>query len=426
MDTSSGSAADNGSGAGAPKRRLFPALRNRFFAAYAASCTFAFVALWIQRTTIGWLTWQLTGSGLWLGLVSFAYLLPLILLGPVGGAVADRRNPLQVIFAGQTVLALAALSLLILSATDKVTVELLLAITAVQGIAETFSQTSQLAIVPSLVDRKDMTAGFATMAVAFNTARFAGPAVAGALIAGPGIEAAFAASAIGFSLFLATLVVLRSRARTAPSKRQGTFFAALREGARYTATHPGIGPMMILIVFVGAAGRPVAELLPGFAGAVFESGPIGLAVLTSSIGAGAILAGLRWSGIGSRVDGLTRVILRSTLLLAAVLVAFVGAPNLYVAAALLVGAGYFSASVGISAQTLISIAVDETMRGRVLSLFGVCFRGSPAIGAVVMGAASEAYGLRIPVFAGAVLLFVCWLWFKRRSTRLAFELEKGG
>jgi MFS family permease len=94
-----------------PARRFFPALRNRRFAAYVTGSTACFVALWVQRTTVGWLAWQLTGSGTWLGFISFAYLIPLVIMGPVGGAVSDRFDNLGIIAACQAVLGLAALIL---------------------------------------------------------------------------------------------------------------------------------------------------------------------------------------------------------------------------------------------------------------------------------------------------------------------------
>jgi MFS family permease len=402
--------------------RFFPALRHRLFAGHVAGSTACFTALWVQRTAIGWLAWELTGSGAWLGMISFAYLIPLVIVEPIGGAVADRFDNLAMIAACQVVLATAALGLMALAGLGMLTIGMLLAVAAVQGVTEAFSQTAQLAAVPALVPRRDLTAAVATSSISFNLARFIGPALAGGLIAGLGAAAAFAAAALGFASFLAALVVIHPGVARVTRPRPGRFLGALADGIRYTATHAGIGPLMLMVVAIGASGRPVVELFPGFAQKVFQSGAMGLAALTSSIGIGAVLAGLRWSGAPASAS-LPRAMQLSTAGIAGAIWLFLVAPDLWLALPCLLVLGYCIASTGICVQTMINLAVGDAMRGRVLSLFGVCFRGSPALGALIMGALSDRFGLRWSVLGGSLALVLCWLWFRTRVAQLADLLE---
>lgn len=399
-------------------RAFFPALRNRRFAAYVTGSAACFVALWLQRTTVGWLAWELTGSGTWLGLISFAYLIPLVVVGPLGGAVADRFDNLRIIAACQAVLGLAALFLTALSGLSGLTIWTLLVAATVQGMTEAFSQTAQLAVVPALVERKELSAAVATSSVSFNLARFIGPALAGGLIAGVGPTAAFAAAALGFALFLAALLTIHSRIPKMTREVDAGFLQSLADGIRHTAGHAVIGPLMLLVIAIGATGRPVVELFPGFAQEVFHTDAMGLAALTSSIGIGAVLAGLKWSGLARDRD-LPRAVSRATLGMVASIWIFLLAPSLPLAAPCLVCLGYCIASTGICVQTMINLAVSDAMRGRVLSLFGVCFRGSPALGALAMGTLSDSFGLRLPVLAGSLMLVLTALWFRRGEARLS-------
>ncbi|WP_417720792.1 MFS transporter [Salipiger sp.] len=404
-------------------RKVFPALANRVFAAYAAGSFAAFTAIWVQRTVMGWLTWELTGSGSWLGVIAFAYLIPLVVVGPFGGALADRIDNMRVITGCLGVMAVAAVLLTALSAFGALTIWLLVAISAVQGVTEAFSQPAQLSLVPSLVPRRDLASAVATTSVSFNTARFIGPAVGGGLIAATGPATAFAVAACGFVLFLAVLLILHGRVETATRERSGHFLGALAEGVRYTVGHPGVGPLMLLVIAVGGLGRPVVELFPGFAEQVFRSDARGLAVLTSSVGIGAVLAGLRWSGANTGVD-LARAMLRTSVGAVIALWAFLMAPSLAVAAPILVCLGFCTASTGITVQTMINLAVEDGFRGRVLSLFGVCFRGSPAIGALAMGGLADHFGLKLPVLGGGALLLHCWLALRHRVAGLSGALRR--
>jgi predicted MFS family arabinose efflux permease len=391
-------------------------LRNPNFGVYTAGHSVSLVGSWMQRIATGWLAWELTGSGAWLGLVAFADLFPTAIIGPIAGAAADRWDRLRVTKVSQVLSCLQALALFALTATGHITIELLVALTGFQGIVTAFNQPAQLALIPALLPRSDLPSAVAVNSIIFNLARFIGPALAGILIATAGVAAAFAANAATFVVFLAALARIRLAPVAARTSKRPAFTTELVEGFRYIFAHPGLRAIFLLMLAASVGARPVVELLPGFAARVFSSGIGGLAAMTSSVGIGAVVAGVWLGGRGSGI-GLTRLVLTHSLLLAISIIVFTATDELWVAIPALIAAGFSMSTSGIGTQTLIQLAVDESFRGRALSFHGLVFRGGPALGALAMGAASEALGLRAPLAAGALLGLVAaaLLWRRRHA-----------
>jgi predicted MFS family arabinose efflux permease len=177
----------------------------------------------------------------------------------------------------------------------------------------------------------------------------------------------------------------------------------------------------MLVTAVGA--RPVVELLPGFAADVFGSGAGGLAALTSAVGLGAIVGGV-WIGSRRSSAGLTRIVLGGALGLGCSIALFTATNWLPLGVVIMVAGGFCMVCTGVAAQTLVQLAVASDMRGRVLSLYGLIFRGGPALGALTMGIASERLGLRWPVAIGCLAVILCWQWIRRRADVIAASLER--
>ena len=405
---------------------ILPALRNPNFAIYAASTSFCYVALWIQRTAMGWLIWEMTESSFWLGLLSFAYLIPVVLIGPIGGVLADRVSNLRILIVSQTVMATISLVVAAWVITGQITPLALIFLTCVQGTVEAFSQTAQLSLVPAVARGPHLPSAIAVTSMSFNSSRFVGPAIAGLLIVGLGVPAAFTASALGFLTFLAGLIVLSRKIGPMPSTAEGSFLNALREGLRYAAGHPTIGPLMVLMVLVGVLGRQAMEMLPGFAEGIYQSGAFGLSVLTSSAGAGAIVSGLFLNMDGwSRRQALGNIaVLVYILGMATIVLTFL--PSLWMAALAVATMGYLTARAGIMMQTLINLVSRDNMRGRVLSYYGVIFRGGPAIGALIAGVLAEWTGLANAILIGAAALIASTaLWHWRLGAKIPAGAAEG-
>src|SRR5258708_4030902 len=198
-------------------------LRNTNFGLYSAGSGVSLIGMWMQRIAIGWLTWQLTESGFWLGVIAFADFFPVILVGPIAGAVADRWDRLKVVKISQTISLLQAMALFALTVSGHINIGLLVTLTAFQGFIVAFNQPARLALVPSLVPEADLASAVAINSVVFNLARFVGPMFAGLAIVWSGVAAAFAANALSYVVFFVALARLRVAPTVAVSAEQKSF-----------------------------------------------------------------------------------------------------------------------------------------------------------------------------------------------------------
>lgn len=399
------------------------AFGNRNFAVYTSGSTVALIGLWVQRLGVGWLTWELTGSGFWLGAVAFADLFPAVVVGPFAGVLADRLDRLRLGVACQILSLMQTLALFVLTATGTIGLASLMGLTVFLGIVRAIYQPVRLSLVPALVSPEDVPAAVAISSVIFNLARFIGPALAGVIITGAGVAPTFGFYAVTVTVLLFAFSRLDIERRPAVAGRGDGMLAQVMEGVRYTVRHDAIGPLLLLMLAVSVLARPVAELFPGFADAVFDEGAAGLAWLTSAVGLGAVVGGV-WLARRGAASGLVIVAIVGSGWCAVSLLLFTATTAFWLAVPAMGVFGVAAVAIAIATQTLILGAVEDSIRGRVLSLYGVIFRGGPAVGSLLMGALSGPFGLRLPLAAGAVLcgLAAVWLWPRRR--RLIVRLER--
>ncbi len=412
---------------------ILQALRTPNYAIYAAGNSISLIGFWMQRIAVGWLVWELTESGGWLGLLAFADLFPSVFIGPIGGAVADRVDRLKIIVVAQTFAMLLALVMFLLLLGGLMNEYVLVLLIFTGGLAMGFNQPSRLALVPSLVPRELIGNAVAINAIIFNLARFIGPAVAGFMIVSWGVETALLANAITYVPLLFALSILRRRINDDPKDRPGgarapsSISADIKEGFSYVMRHPGIGPLLFLLTMVSIGVRPFVELMPGFAADVFDRGADALAMMTATLGLGSIVAGLWMAGRGD-IHGMTKKCLIATAFVCLSIFGFVATNNFYFALATIALAGVAMTFSGVGAQVLLQTAVADDVRARVLSLYGIIFRGGPAAGALIIGLASEFYGLRWPLAVGVVLSLFAWIaiWLRRKAMRQSLELDPAG
>lgn len=399
------------------------ALSHPVYRRYWTSNTIATIGRWMHRMAVGWLTWQLTESTSWLGIVAFADTFPMVVFSIIAGAVADRVGYLRVIRVSQLATGCIAAIFAALTLTGLITIEMVLALTILLGSTEALSTPARMSLVHSLVPRRDLSAAIALGSATFNAARLVGPAIAGALIVWFEIGGVIAIAALTFLQFYLVLLFVRADEPERDGTLPRNLIGDIKQGVGYVLGHPGIRFLMILLAVTGLLIRPCIELLPGFAAQVFGRGPDGLAILMSSIGLGATLSGL-WLAQRGRTSGLTRLVTVSLLVQGIALTCFTVSGLIWLAAACLAVVGFFMLLGGIGSQTLIQNAVDSRMRARVMSLFIVISWGLPAFGAVVMGWLASYFGLEGTIAAGAVLAVGVWLWARRLESGFAPELER--
>ncbi len=378
-------------------------MREANYRTFTIGNVFSLVGTWVQRVALGWLVWKLTGSGAWLGAVAFADLFPMVLVTPLAGAMADRADRLRVTRISQAMLMVHAGLLTILSALGLLTPGLVLVLALAGGIITAFNQPFRMALLPSLVERPNLVSAVAINSVVFNTARFIGPAIAGIVIAKGSLTLAFAINFGTFAIFSWTLARIRLvNSEVSPSTSVGLIISIV-EGWRYAAGHVGLGAMFLTLTVVSLCIRPILELMPSYA-ALFGSDAGRFAFMTSVIGLGALVGAVWLSRRTDPVSVATMALSNGLLMGAALFVAAVVRQEwLGVVALFIVGFGMVVS--GIASQTVIQLAVPDRLRGRMLALHSMIFRGAPALGALVIGALSDVTGLRGPLAAGAVATF---------------------
>ena len=391
------------------------------FARYTAGNSISLIGTWVQRTAVGWFAWDLTHSPGWVGGIAFFDLFATVLIGPIGGVVADRYDRRHLMLMAQTALSITALVTGLLITMGVLGIGGLAALAALQGGIVGINQPARLAFVSSLVPRAQLPTAIAVNSVMFNSARFIGPVVASLIISGFGMAAAFyanAASYISFIIVLATLQV----AETTLERRTSRWTTDFTEGLMHVARHRALGPLLLSFIVSSLLVRPLTELLPPLAAEVFNGDVHTLAWLSGALGLGAVVGGLWIAGTAAEV--LLRTCLLAMLLGAVAVAATVMSPNLPSALLALTVGGFFLVSAGVSAQTLVQLHAPSSLRGRVLSLFGLVFRGGPALGALLLGLSADGIGMRLTFMTSCGLFLVFWLWLYRQRQRLARALQR--
>ena len=403
-------------------QNITAALKQPNFAWYISGGAIALFGIWAQRLTIGWLTWELTQSGFWLGMMAFADLFPTVLLTPIAGVVADRVDRRIMSIVTQSLGMLQAFTLAGLTFLGLIDEWLLLLLTFFIGVVWAFNTAARLTMVPNLIEAEHVSSAIALDSVVFNIARFIGPAIAGYLYDAVGPEMSFLLNGLTFSIFVFTLY----KCRMVRDERRGTsksgVFAQAVEGIRYAARHPGIGPILIVVTALALGVKPILELLPGVTGAVYKLSATELGWMMSVAAVGAILGSFWLAQRGTPV-GLTRVVIGTLLVGALSIFAFTATDRFAMG---LVGVFFIGAAVvlgGTGTQTLMQKAVDGAMRGRVMSLYGLIYRGVPALGALAMGSAAEFIGFQASLAGGGIVCIGALIWVYGRRHVVIQALE---
>lgn len=381
------------------------------------------IGLWAQRIALGWLTWELTESTAWLGAIAIAESAPLLVFSVIAGTVIDRVDYFKLLRFTQSMSLVYAVTMAALTLLGLMTIWLLLIIVLLRGSVVAFNRPSRMTVIFSLVPRDMVGSAVALNSLIFNLSRFVGPAVGGALIAAAGVGWTFTVAAGLFLVFTFTLHLISTRVASPLAREKRSMLTETVEGLRYMLQHPGIRVQMAILFVTGLLSKPLTDLLPGFAGDVFNRGPEGLAILTSAYGIGAMVGAMWMAGRDKGVVGLTSISIGGILTVSIGIMMFAATPEFWIAAPFLAIVGFAFIVQNVANQTLIQMSAEPAMRGRVIGNFALVQHFVPAIGALIMGIIAEHVGLRAPILAGAALCVILWFWVWRQRGPLTAALE---
>lgn len=398
--------------------------RNGQYALYMSGLAPYYITHWMQRISVGWLTWQLTQSHAWVGAIAAAELLPMIVLGPLAGALADRHDPMRQARVAQLLLAVEALVLAAAVLAGIVNIWLLLVMALISGIIQPISTACRQMIVPATVQRADFASAISLDSTLFHGSRFVGPALAAFLIPVTDVGGPLLAHVGGTLLFYLALCRLDMAPSDHSKARTASLLTDIAEGFRYTSGHAGLMPLFMMLTVCSLLARPLQELLPGFAGGIFNAGAQGLAWLTSSMGIGSMAASA-FLAMRGHARGLTFIAILSCFGLGLSTFGMVATNRLATGLSFAALFGFTLTLMGVGVQAMTQLAVDDSMRGRVMILYVMLYRGLPAIGALLIGALAEVIGLRSAFALAALGCATAWLVLARRHDAIDKAMQPG-
>lgn len=396
-------------------RETFASLANPNYRRYVQGQAISLIGTWMQSVAQSWLVLELTGSGTDLGVVVALQTLPVLLLGPYGGVVADRVDKRKLMILLQSIMGVLALTLGLLTITHQVTLWQVYILAFLLGMNNCFENPARQSFVLEMVGPKDLRNAVSLNSVLANVARAVGPAIAGLVIALGGLGICFLLNAFSFVAVVASLATL-DVGTLAPSEPAIRAKGQLREGLSYVRGNPRLATPLLMMGLVGCLAYEFQVTLPVVAKETFGGGSEVYGFMTAAIGVGAVIGGLY---VAARGRTGIRSMVNSCAVFAVVMAAAALAPTMWLelVALGLVGA----ASVGFLSKgnSTLQLEASPQMRGRVMALWAVAFLGSTPIGGPLAGLMSEQFGGRAGLGLGAVACVAAAVLGKMTLRRMA-------
>ncbi|HYP27056.1 MAG TPA: MFS transporter [Blastocatellia bacterium] len=395
------------------------AFRHRNYRIYFAGLFVSFIGTWMQSVAQSWLVYRLTDSAWLLGLVGFASQVPVFLLAPFGGVLADRRSRHRIIIITQALAMVQALLLAGLTLSGRVNVSAVIALASMLGIINAFDMPARQSFVIELVGRKDLINAIGLNSSMINSARIIGPAVAGVIVAWVGEGLCFLINGLSYLAVLGGLFMIRT-GRGEVEKPKESALRDFKEGFDFVRRTGPVRALLLLVAFVSIFGLPYIVLMPVFAARILGAGAKGMGILLGAAGLGA-LAGALTLATRREVRGLGRLVATSSAIFGVMLILFSLSRSLTLSAALLVPIGFTMMLQTSASNTLLQNMVPDRMRGRVMSFFSMSLMGMAPFGSLLAGAAATRFDAPKTVAAGGVLCLLAALVFRLRLPSLRRE-----
>ncbi len=378
-------------------RRTFSSLSVPNYRRYFTGQTISVIGTWMQTTAQAWLVLTLTNSAADLGVVIALQALPMLIMGPYGGVIADRVDKRRLMIVLQSLMGVQALVLGLLTLLHMVTLTDVCILAVALGLNNCFENPSRQAFVLEMVSADNLRNAVSLNSTLVNAARAVGPACAGLLIATVGVDWCFLLNAASFIAVVGSLATM-DRTQLSPALPATRARGQVREGLRYVARTPKLAVPLLMMALVGMLAYEFQVTLPVAARQVFHGGAETFGMMSASMGIGAVAGGLVAAARGK--TGLRSLVVSSLVFGIAILFAAL-APALALEFVALGVVGFASVSFLAMANSTLQLETEPQMRGRVMALWSVAFLGSTPIGGPVIGWITARAGARAGLVVGA-------------------------
>ena len=370
----------------------------------------------MQKVAQSWLVLSISGSPFLLGLDAFLGEIPIFLFSLVGGVVADRVERRRILLASQYIQMGCAFVLATLIGLHVVRVWHILALSFVTGLAQSFGGPAYQALIPMLVEKEDLPNAIALNSIQFNLARVIGPVLGGLALTQLGAVWCFGLNGLSFIAVIISLLALK--VRFIPKRTGETMLDSMKEGIRFIRRQSAMGALIVLAFCMTGLAIPMITFLPVFAKDVFHGGPTAFTVFLACSGAGSIAGALIVAGLGN-VPNKGRMALLMLVVLGATIAGFAVSRRIEASCVLLFLAGLSMIAVFAMISSLVQLITANEMRGRVMSVYNVAFRGGMPFGSLITGWLVPIFSAPAVLAVNGLLLVVLAVWFLLAQRRVA-------
>jgi MFS family permease len=386
-------------------RSLAP-FRHRMFAILWTGAFVSNIGTWMETVGVGILVTEATGEAVWTGLVAAAGFLPSAVLGPIGGALADRVPRRRLLLTTTTVQTVLAAALTALAAAGDPGPGFVTLIIFAAGCTQAIGFPAYQSVLPDLVPKEDIVGAVALSSAQWNLGRVVGPALAGVVISLGGYAWAFAINTLSF--FAVIFAVSQLRLPPPAERAVQSVLTSIKQGIAYTRRDPGLRVVVSYMAVNTLLAAPFIALIPYMSEQVFDTGAQGTAVLVTAQGLGAVTMALTLAALAARF-GPRRVLLGVLWGLPPALVAYALMPGIALSAFAIFFVGLLYLGALSSFTSIAQLRAPAAVRGRVLSVLQVLLGALYPLGAVLQGAIADEIGLRATTTAAAVLMLALLL-----------------
>ena len=384
----------------------FQPFRHRAFATVWTGSFVSNIGTWMETVAIGVYVTQATGQAAWTGTVAALTYVPTVLLGPFGGALADRFDRRRFLVAVTLFQTLLAALLTVLAATDRLSVAAVATIVLLAGCAFAVAMPAVQAMTPDLVGADDLLGAMSLGAAQYNLGRVVGPALAGLVITAGGLAWAFGLNVLSFGAVLVALALVRIPPLARADGERPRVLRTIADGVVAARRDPGIRTALLLLLATTFLVSPFIGLVPAVAIKVFDQGASGTSFLVTAQGVGAVAAALAAAPLAARL-GRGRLLATALLLVGPAAVLYGLAPTFPLAVAAIAVLGFVYLAVLSGTSTVCQLRAPRHLRARIASLFMLGVGGGHALGLVVQGWLGDRVGLpAVTAVTGLLLLAV--------------------